>query len=94
MKNLIIALSFVLSLFLGQAVVAQDQVFVNTTTQKIETFVEVSTPEVANFEIYSLELTKTAISSLVDVMADSLASSVSSAGSQLAGSTSTSGSST
>ncbi len=92
MKNLFIALSVVSSLLVGQSVMAQEPV-VDIAVKDIETVVVVSKPEVANFEIYSLELAETAIDSIVDMMADSVSASLSAAGNRLASTAVTAGSS-
>ena len=64
MKNLLIALSLASSLILSSTAKAEAPESIATT--EVETLVVVSIPEVANFEIYSLELAEAAPESMLD----------------------------
>ncbi len=74
MKNLIISLSLISSLLVGQSARAQEGL--TTLAEPIETIVVVSMPEVANFEIYSVEITKNVLNSTLKIIRDDISTSI------------------
>jgi len=83
MKNLTIALTLASSLMIGSTAFAEDTKAIESNASKVETIVVVAEPEVANFEIFSLKLAEEAMDSAVEVMAESVSSSLTEAGNSL-----------
>lgn len=77
MKNLLITFSLISSLLISQSVMAQDETNTSAKSRQIETIVVTPKPEVANFEVFSTEITKSAIDSAMQIVSDNLSSSVS-----------------
>ena len=74
MKNLIIKFSLISSLLAGQSAFAQAGSTPADTP--IETIVVVAEPEVANFEIYSIEITKAVLNSTMELIRDDISTSI------------------
>ncbi len=74
MKNLIIKFSLISSLLAGQPAFAQEDV--TASDAPIETIVVVAEPEVANFEIYSTEITKTVLNATMELIRDDISTSI------------------
>ena len=81
MKNLLIALSLVSSLMIASNAAAE--VSENIEIKEVETIVVVSKPEVANFEIYSLDLADAAMESVMDAISEGLSTPLSNVGNNL-----------
>lgn len=81
MKNLFITLTLVLSLIVASTAAAE--VSQNTDKKDVETLMVVSTPEVANFEIYSLELADAAMKQMMEAVNQSLSTPISSVSNNL-----------
>jgi len=78
MKNLIINISLISSLLIGQVALAESQVTADKVSptvelNQLETIVVMSEPEVANFEIFSDKITKNAVDSAMELMLNDLA---------------------
>lgn len=76
MKNLIISLSLISSLLIAQSAFANDQVSKAAPQKNIETIVVTSTPEVANFEIFGLDVTQEALDSAMKMVSEKISASV------------------
>lgn len=74
MKNLTISLSLIFSLLIGQSALAQDDA--KPPVELIETILVVAKPEVANFEIYSIEITKNVLNSAMELIRDDVSASI------------------
>lgn len=85
MKNLVIALSLVSSLIVASSAMAEGASNFESKIEakEVETLVVVSKPEVANFEIYSLELAGEAMESVMDVVSETLSAPLSSVSNSL-----------
>lgn len=74
MKSLIISFSLTPALLIGQSALAQEDI--TPLVEPIETIVVVAKPEVANFEIYSVEITKTVLNSTMNLIRDDISASI------------------
>lgn len=84
MKNLLISLSLVSSVLIGQSAFASEEITSVVEPINVETIVVTSKPEVANFEIYSLDITAQALDSVMEIVVDNLSTSISNRGVSLA----------
>ncbi len=80
MKNLIISLSLISSVLIGQSALANEELTSVVEPINVETIVVTSKPEVANFEIYSLDIAADALDSVTEIVTDNLSTSISNGG--------------
>lgn len=80
MKNLLISLSLISSVLIGQSAIANEEMISVVEPVNVETIVVTSKPEVANFEIYSLDITADALDSVMEIVVDNLSTSISNGG--------------
>lgn len=73
MKNLIISLSLISTLLMGQSALAQEEI--KSVADPFEVIVVVGAPDVDSFEIYSLEAVKSTLESVMELMRDDISSS-------------------
>jgi len=76
MKNLTIILSLISSLLIGQLVSAEEKIKSVIVPIELETISVVSIPEVANFEIYSLNITESTLDSVMETVVDTITTSI------------------
>ena len=76
MKNLIISLSIISSVLIGQSAMANEELTSVVEPVNVETIVVTSKPEVANFEIYSLDITAEALDSVMEIVEENLSTSI------------------
>ena len=76
MKNLLISLSIISSVLISQSVLASEEITSAVEPINVETIVVTSKPEVANFEIYSLDITADALDSVMEIVVDNLSGSI------------------
>lgn len=74
MKNLIINISLISTLLLGQSALAQEEV--KPVVEPIETVVVIAKSEVASFEIYSMEIIESDIDSAMELVLDGISASI------------------
>lgn len=74
MKNLLINLSLISTLLIGQSALAQEEL--KSVVEPIETTVVVGTPQAASFEIYSLEIAKNSLKSAMELVRDDISASL------------------
>ena len=84
MKNLLISLSIISSVLISQSVLASEEITSAVEPINVETIVVTSKPEVANFEIYSLDITADALDSVMEIVVDNLSGSITNSGISLA----------
>ncbi len=80
MKNLLISLSLISSVLISQSALADEELKSVVEPVNIETIVVTSKPEVANFEIYSLDIAADALDSVMEIVTDNLSTSISNGG--------------
>jgi len=80
MKNLIISLSIISSVLIGESAMANEELTSVVEPVDVETIVVISKPEVANFEIYSLDIAADALDSVMEIVTDNLSTSISNGG--------------
>ncbi len=80
MKNLLISLSLISSVLISQSALADEELKSVVEPVNIETIVVTSKPEVANFEIYSLDIAADALDSVMEIVTDNLSTSIGNGG--------------